>query len=442
MESSPTSPITPPQSAFSSHFPRAEGPLPSLVGLRRPVPQNVTVFDESLSSQPIAAYDAKIHQSSYAKREQGSTSDLPPVKPNDFQDEFLMPSLAENERLRLTLFWYYTSVSKLLQDDEFISRLEERLALVCSFMRWDMAIVGLLSENMYTRAATVGLPLAILPRRESTCSHTINQPPGTVFMLPDMINDWRFSRSPHVRDGGLRSYAGAPLRCNTDTGEQVALGSLCIASATEQPPLSTEEQAALLRFADMVSGEIVSRAREARRRQRLIMAEMLAQTYQYKSPLDMKNYVFGIIAKLYPDASIEIQDALPNNSIFLPGHTAIKSSDLRNGLWENSELIEHLIITENHTQLTSESTVRAIVHQCQKIPITKYLILTSKNVQHVFDDVDTWFIERCATSMQDSFQESRLREALTAKEAFLRGITHQLRTRECVGHHIVSSVSC
>jgi len=341
-----------------------------------------------------------------------------------------MPSLSENERLRLTLFWYYTNGSNLLEDKEFLLGLQQKLDLVQAFMGWEFAIMGLLSENVYTRVATAGLPLAILPRRESTCSHTINQPPGSVFMLPNMASDWRFKGSPHVEEGGLRSYAGAMLRCKADTGEDVALGSLCIASNSERPPLTSSQQDALVRFADMMASEIVSRAREARRRQRQVMADLVALTHQYRSAEDVKNHVFKILAQVYPGAIVDIQEILPNDTIILPHHAPACYEDFQDGLWEDTELVEHLIVTQNHTQLSSDSTVRAIVHPCQKIPTTKYLILSSTNVQLVFDDVDSWFVEKCAMLMADTVQETRLREALTAKEAFLRGITHQLRTRK------------
>jgi CheY-like chemotaxis protein len=46
----------------------------------------------------------------------------------------------------------------------------------------------------------------------------------------------------------------------------------------------------------------------------------------------------------------------------------------------------------------------------------------------VFDDVDSWFVEKCATYLAATSQESNLREAMKVKDQFLRGITHQLRT--------------
>jgi len=91
-------------------------------------------------------------------------------------ERYLAPVLTRNERLRLTMLFYYTRGA--LKDDELVSRVQEKVHLARETVGWEFAIAGLLDNNTYTRMVTVGLPLAVLPRRESTCSHTVNQPPG------------------------------------------------------------------------------------------------------------------------------------------------------------------------------------------------------------------------------------------------------------------------
>jgi hypothetical protein len=91
-------------------------------------------------------------------------------------DRYLFPMLTRNERLRLTMLFYYTRDA--LADQELMSRLQEKVALAQETVGWEFVIAGLLNHNTYTRMVTVGLPLAVLPRRESTCAHTVNQPPG------------------------------------------------------------------------------------------------------------------------------------------------------------------------------------------------------------------------------------------------------------------------
>jgi len=74
------------------------------------------------------------------------------------------------------MLFYYTRGA--LKDQELMSRLQEKVILAQETAGWEFTIAGLLDHNTYTRMVTVGLPLAILPRRESTCAHTVNQPPG------------------------------------------------------------------------------------------------------------------------------------------------------------------------------------------------------------------------------------------------------------------------
>jgi hypothetical protein len=59
-----------------------------------------------------------------------------------------------------------------LEDTELQSRLLEKVYLAKDTVGWEFVIAGLLNHNTYTRMVTVGLPLAVLPRRESTCAHT------------------------------------------------------------------------------------------------------------------------------------------------------------------------------------------------------------------------------------------------------------------------------
>lgn len=96
--------------------------------------------------------------------------------PQCVADQYLFPVLTRNEQLRLTLLFYYTRDA--LEDRELMSRLQEKVYLARETIGWEFVIAGLLDHNTYTRMVTVGLPLAVLPRRESTCAHTVNQPVG------------------------------------------------------------------------------------------------------------------------------------------------------------------------------------------------------------------------------------------------------------------------
>ena len=120
-------------------------------------------------------------------------------------DHYLFPVLTRNERLRLTLLFYYTRGA--LEDDELMSRLQEKVLLAHETVGWEFVIAGLLNHNTYTRLVTVNLPLAILPRRESTCAHTINQTPGVR----------NYSSAPHL---GLMSLGYLRI---TQHGQRLAV---------------------------------------------------------------------------------------------------------------------------------------------------------------------------------------------------------------------------
>lgn len=168
-------------------FPKADGHADLLSPRQLPLrPRRAgPVFDSVLSSQPLTDFDQQTHDTCYAVRSHGVEADLPPERPDGFTDDYLMPSLTRNERLRLTMLWYYTR--DVLEDEGFLRRLQDKLDLVHTLIDWEFALIGLLSEDVYTRLATAGLPLAILPRRESTCSHTVNQAPGVSFPLARLL---------------------------------------------------------------------------------------------------------------------------------------------------------------------------------------------------------------------------------------------------------------
>ena len=246
-------------------------------------------------------------------------------------------------------------------------------------------------------------------------------------MLTNMADDWRFKHAPHVEVGGLRSYAGTQLRCKTEGGQEVALGSLCMASGSMMEPLTAEQQETFVKFADMITAEIVTTSQINRQRQRRIIGDAILQIQGEATAENVEDLVSCIVREEYPAAYVSFQDS-GDNSIAMYNRAPVPYDEFQDGLWEDTNYIDTAIASMNHMRLRSEQTTRAIAYQCTSMPIARYLVVASNEIQHVFDDIDTWFIERCSLLVNSLFQERSIKEAVEIKDRFFRGITHQLRT--------------
>lgn len=244
----------------------------------------------------------------------------------------------------------------------------------------------------------------------------------------NMINDWRFRESPHVEIGGLRAYAGAPLRFDTEFGEHVAFGSLCVASNSAQEPLSKEQQRALARLADWIVSDIVHAHKARRQKERRQMLDRLAQLQKLlETSHNLEEVVKDTLLEVYPGSLVKIVVA-QNDVLNLGDGTNVSTKLIEHGLWEDTNHFDYMIEQLNHQDLVAHRPIRLVTSQCasQRAPV--YLVVGTRDFRNVYDDIDAWFVQMCATSLARSWQEVALKEALRAKETFLRGITHQLRT--------------
>ncbi|KAH8655721.1 histidine kinase HHK3 [Xylariales sp. PMI_506] len=419
-----------------SFFPKADAAvLQSRHEFPKSRPNTVgPIFDTAHVDTPLSPWSSDFTDANYPKKSHEYAAASVPEAPDCQVDQYLFPVLTRNERLRLTMLWYYTR--HILEDTELLSRLQEKSNLAQESIGWEFAIVGLLDINTYQRLATSGLPLAILPRRESTCAHTVNQPPGTVFLLTDMKEDWRFSGSPHVDIGGLRSYAGVPLRFDTEFGECVAFGSLCVASNSPQAVLSREQQVTLARLADWVVADIIHSKRSRRQRERWRMAELIGRmqsmaTDTAVSPDDAEKTVMEALGVMYPNANISVQvgSRTGMQQLSLEGRYPIQPQELEDGLWVDIEYLDGVIKSKNCIELPTSRVIRVIAAPFDDTSsVPAYLVVASKEFKLIFDDADSWFVQTCAGLLLKLWHNRLLAETLMAKEKFLRGITHQLRT--------------
>ena len=134
------------------------------------------VYDVDNVDKPIAPWSQEKERTFYPPKTKAYTPASIPDRPTCPSDRYLRASLANNERLRLSMLWYYTR--DITREDGFLSGLQEKLQLAQESTGWEFAVVGIQDVNFYIRLATIGLPLAILPRGETICAHTVTQPPG------------------------------------------------------------------------------------------------------------------------------------------------------------------------------------------------------------------------------------------------------------------------
>ncbi|OPB41145.1 histidine kinase HHK3 [Trichoderma guizhouense] len=408
-------------------FPKADAAiLTSRHGLPPARPRTVwPVFDPDNVDRPIGVWTPEVEKCFYPPKVDEFAASSIPDEPMCIPDKYLRAFLAENERLRSSMLWYYTR--DILSETEFLSGLQEKAHLAQESTGWEFVVIGILDVNYYIRLASIGLPLAILPRGETLCAHTVTQPPGNVFLLPNMMEDWRFRNSPYVESGGLRAYAGAPLRLQNESGDCVSLGSLCVTSRTKQEPLTKSQQQTLARLADWVVADIVQCARARRQRDRRRMSELISSAQAEAEKTSSEEPILRILRATYPDAAVNVQSS-KEARVEIEDHDPIPLADFDGGLWEDTDYLDDFINNSNQKAFPSTRVVRAIVAPCDTLAGPSSLLVASKDFRLVFDDVDSWFVYTCATMLSQVWHKRLLTEVMRAKEKFLRGISHQLRT--------------
>lgn len=158
------------------------------------------------------------------------------------------------------------------------------------------------------------------------------------------------------------------------------------------------------------------------------MLELLGEAErQCAKGVNMAEYIPTMLQTKYPTASIQVFQTT-TGEIVLDDGTTFQTADLENGLWEDTEYFDHVIEERNQGDMVAPRAVRVIAIQCASQRTPTFLLVASKDFRDVYDDIDSWFVTMCASLLCRSWQGQALREALAAKETFLRGITHQLRT--------------
>ncbi|KAJ3536449.1 hypothetical protein NM208_g6709 [Fusarium decemcellulare] len=157
------------------------------------------------------------------------------------------------------------------------------------------------------------------------------------------------------------------------------------------------------------------------------MAELIAEARRETEDLMSEEPVLRIMRAAYPKAAISLQSSRGDRIDTESGHP-IFSSDVENGLWEDTAYIEEFISNSNQQDPPSDRVVRFIAAHCESELGPSLLVVATKDFRQIFDDVDAWFVQACAGILSQRWQRRLLSEVMRAKEKFLRGVSHQLRT--------------
>lgn len=146
----------------------------------------------------------------------------------------------EKERLAKVVEWCVAG-----QDQN--PELNALVSLAAAYFAAPICLVSIVSECQQWFMARTGLQSSATARDVSFCAHTILQ--AHPLEVLDAQQDPRFADNPLVTGApGIRYYCGAPLLIE----QRIAIGSLCIIDSVPRPPMTEEQRAMLLAFADMV----------------------------------------------------------------------------------------------------------------------------------------------------------------------------------------------
>ena len=144
-------------------------------------------------------------------------------------------ALPSNEAQRLEAL-YRLQILDSLQEPAF----EALSKLACLICNTPTSALSLIDIDRQWFKASMNIDVPQTPRAEALCAHAILQPDQITY-IPDTLADPRFADNPLVlRENGIRFYAGAPLRINSD----IALGTLCVMDSVPRE-LSPEQLEAL-----------------------------------------------------------------------------------------------------------------------------------------------------------------------------------------------------
>ncbi len=160
--------------------------------------------------------------------------------------------------------------------------LDKITALAAELFDTSIAAITLVDADRTWIKSRWGATPDEVPRKESLCQHTVQEPAGSTLLVEDAQLRPDFCDLPMVQaQGGVRFYLGAPL---VDKGGH-ALGALCVADSRPRSGVGQRERRRLQVLADLVVDELELRraARQVVEAQRLLsLAESMAGVGQWR----------------------------------------------------------------------------------------------------------------------------------------------------------------
>lgn len=163
-------------------FPKADAAILSL----SPPPDYPTavgpIYDRKNFNVPLPSWSEDADATNYPPAKENYAPSTAPENKAYLRERYLRATLTKDESFRLSMVWYYTR--DIFKYPEFLSGLQEKVRIAQESTGWQNAIIGIMDISFYTRLATVGVDLGILPRGECLCSHTVARPPG---VCPNLV---------------------------------------------------------------------------------------------------------------------------------------------------------------------------------------------------------------------------------------------------------------
>lgn len=169
-----------------------------------------------------------------------------------------------NEKERLAELLSYHILDSAEEDD--YNQLVKLASLIC---QCDLSVINFIDAERQWGKAKQGLDDTTAPREISMCAHTILQ--NDVLLVEDTLQDERFADSPFTTEGGIRFYAGAPIK--SENGYNI--GSLCVCDT--KPKQLSEQQKEALQHLSRQAAILLETRKKNKALERLAIAEREAR---------------------------------------------------------------------------------------------------------------------------------------------------------------------